>query len=1470
MTPPNQSDNRADPAGEPGPAPRVDRLPIVAIGASAGGLEATSRLFDALPDCTDMAFIVVQHLDPVHKSMMVELLATHTAMAVMEASDGDMLAPDIVHVIPPGCYLTVSAGMLHVTAHDARQGARLPFDRLLASLAQTCGPQTIAVVLSGTGSDGSAALPALKQAGGHALAQAPDQAEYPGMPHAAIATGMVDRILKLADMPAALADFVARMASPGPRTAAPLRAQSADINAILTYLRDRTGHDFLPYKPGTMARRIARRMGLLALGAGDLAGYLDRLRFDPGECDLLASDLLINVTRFFRDPKVFDALETTILPDIIRDLAAGQSLRVWAAGCSTGEEAYSLAMVCADAIARSGREVKLQIFASDIDIDAIGFAREGFYPPAIADHITPDRLARHFVVEEGGIRVNATLRGQIVFSVQDVLVDPPFSRINLVTCRNLLIYLNAQAQAKVLTIFHFALREGGILMLGTSEAVGKAEGRFDPVPGVDCCYRHVASSHSGESGFPFTVTGRLPVLSNTGPTAEQAPRASLAEICKAAVLAGHAPAAVLINQRHECLFSIGPTSRFLRLAPGYATLDLLAMATPGLRTRLRLAINRVVRGESRVDGGRSRLTVEGQSIWFTVTVERVAQGDGLMLVCFAQERVPPSRSRADRSPATAARIAELERELEETQADLHASVQQREITDQEQKAINEEALSVNEEFQSTNEELLTSKEELQSLNEELTALNSQLQETLDRQRLASDDLQNVLYSTKVGTMFLDTDLHIRFFTPAIRPLFNAIASDIGRPLADLRPVADDPELLADARQVLATGTTIERDVQAPEDVWFLRRIFPYRAHDSRVQGVVITFADITDRKLSTAAMEFARRQAERANLAKSRFLAAASHDLRQPLQVLMLLKDQLARALEEGPPNTRAANLFGRFDETLSGLSGMLDVLLNINQIEVGAITPQRGPFAVNDMLDSLRDEFTPLALARNLSLVVLPCPASIDTDRRLLQQIVRNLLGNAVKYTRQGRVVLACRRRGANLRIEVRDTGIGIEQGQLRAIFEEFHQIDNPTRASAQGLGLGLAIVERLGHLLGHAIDVTSRPGKGSVFAVTVPCCADAPVGPRAPQPDPAAPLQVPGADDPARARLSIMLVEDDPDLLDLLAQLLRRQGHSVLCAATFDAAVEHVTRGALRPDLVLTDYNLPAGRSGVELLKVLRDKLGTDLPAIILTGDISTQAVAAIKDMGNGADGTPGACLHLSKPVESVALMRAIDQLVAKGTDVEAPALRPAGDDVVADDPGRMTCIIDDERAVRDAVLELLSGQGLPAQGFDSAEAFCAVYRPGLASCLLLDVRLPGMSGIDLLRQLRASGDHVPVILITGEGDVGLAVEAMRAGASEFIEKPVASAELLASIDRATAQSRDLRHSDELRDEALRSVRGLTARQRQVMTMVLAGQPSKNIAADLGISQRTVENHRAEIMRRMGARSIPELARKVLIAEL
>ena len=1429
-----------------GPIDAILHPPIVAIGASAGGLEAASKLFTCLSDRPGMAFILVQHLEPDHPSMMVELLAKRTAMQVVEASEGAFIEPDRLYVIPPGRFLSVESGTLHLSEPPTHHGVRLPFDFLLESLARGHGPRSACIILSGTGSDGSQSLPAFKAAGGLIIAQQPQQAEYSGMPESGIKTGLVDAILPVEKMPAALTTFAKSAATKTvPKSLSDHGPAATDIADIIRYLHQHTSYDFRQYKPGTMERRIVRRMGLLGVPTKDLGHYLELLEVDANEREQLALDLLINVTSFFRDSKVFEYLAESILPDLIMGLADHQSLRIWVAGCSTGEEAYSIAMLCREAMAAANREVKLQIFASDIDPDAIATAREGLYPLSISADVSSARLARFFTKDDHGYRVVPGLRGEVVFTVQDLLTDPPFSRIDLVSCRNVLIYLNPEAQAKVIGLFHFALREQGVLVLGGSETAGSGQGLFKQLLKTERVYRHVVRRREADPGFPVNFGNAPAAIPVTSAEAAPSRQATLARLCRDMVLDTHAPAAVLINQKHQCLYSLGPTERYLRIAPGYASLDLLAMVSQSLRTRLRLAIERTGRQAPRTEVGRTRLTRDGKAIWFKIDVSHVeSEGEDLRLVCFVEEPAPEPASGPKRKHIDENRISDLERELEASQNELQDNIQKQQTSSQEQKAVNEEALSVNEEFQSTNEELLTSKEELQSLNEELTALNSQLQETLERQRTTSDDLQNVLYSTNVATLFLDTDLKIRFFTPATRSLFKVIPGDIGRPLADLNSLAADDMLLADARAVLAGEPPVEREIAAPSSRWFMRRILPYRTHDGGIEGVVITFDDITERNLIAAALDATKQKAEQATIAKSRFLAAASHDLRQPLQTLTLLQAMLAQTVE----GDKGRKLVHRLDETLGAMTGMLNALLDINQIEAGVIKAQASLFPISQVMAHISDEFSYMAEAKGLRLRILPIQTMVNSDPRLLEQMIRNLLGNALKYTTTGGILLGCRRRGDMLRIEIWDTGIGIAAGELRAIFEEFHQIDNPARERSRGLGLGLTIVQQLGHLLGHAVHVRSVPGKGSVFSIDVARGSD--------QRRPASPPVVAreAADNPQSALCKIIVVEDDPDVRDLIAQLLQSQGHTVKTAADGHSALSLISKGAIRPDILLTDYNLPNGMTGLELLATLEERLPYRLPGIILTGDISTNTLALIQRQD---------CVSLSKPVKAHDLAAAISQLLpepVQTTDAQHP--------VVADHKGQITHVVDDDADIRASVRDVLEAHGHFVEDYASAESFLAGYRPGGEDCLLVDDHLPGLSGIGLLKHLRSVGDQLPTIVITGASDIDMAVEAMKAGACDFIEKPVSKAALLASLAQALAQSHDISIVHAHQQEAAKHVASLTTRQQEVMQMVLAGHPSKNIAADLGISQRTVENHRAAIMEKMGVRSMPALARLALAA--
>ncbi len=1567
-----------DPGMKPDTAKTTVRMidfPVVGLGASAGGLEAFRRFFEAVPVEGGMAYILIQHLDPTHESMMVELLAGRTPMTVQQAVDGMPVESNHVYVIAPGSYLAIENGALRLSQPRERHGARLPIDFFLYSLAEAYGERAVAVILSGTGSDGSLGLKAVHEKGGMVIVQKPEEASFDGMPRSAIATGCVDEVLPVAEIPEAiLAQCRPNRPATGldsERRSTGPAAATGHLAEIIPLLRSRTTQDFSLYKEGTLLRRIERRMA--TAGITDWAGYLDTLHADGGEIELLAQDLLINVTHFFRDPRAFETLADTVVVDLVQHQPLDRSLRIWVPGSSTGEEAYSLAILFAEAAAVVQRTIKLQIFASDLDKDAVAAARNGLYPESIADDVSPARLARFFIREPSGYRVTSDLRSAVVFTVQDVLTDPPFSRLDLISCRNLLIYLRPEAQRRLLLLFHFALREAGVLFLGGAETVGDLGDRFEPIDKLQRIYRHIGRIRPGEVEFPIGVgaDGARTAWSCFPPRPN--PRGSdLGDLMRGLLLETYAPASVLINRKHETLYTLGPTDRYVWVPPGEPSRDLLVIARDGLRTKLRSAIQQADQDQKRVTITGAACNRDGESVMVSIDVQPVRNdGEALLLISFLDEPESRPTPLAD-VPSDPLRVADLERELDSTRAELQSAIRNLEIANEEQKAINEEAMSVNEEFQSTNEELETSKEELQSLNEELTALNSQLQETIELQRNLANDLQNILNSSDVATLFLDTRLNIRFFTPAVKSLFGVIVTDVGRPLSDLARRFDDPDLLSDARSVLTMDAPRKHEVLTDTGAWHLRRVLPYRTHDGRIAGVVITFVDIseikavehdlqreraysdsiidtvhqpllvldrslrvvsancaffrvfgvkpeetvgyrfvpgeapsgnltglqtfldrvraapgpiedyeieidlpelgrrslmvnarniqqdppeeprillaiddvTERKTATAALEASKRQADLANLAKSRFLAAASHDLRQPLQTLNLLQGLLMRKVT----TPAAKDLVERFDETLGAMSGMLNTLLDINQLEAGIVRAEIDYFPINDILERLKSEFGYHAQSRGLSWRVVRSRSVVRSDPRLLEQIIRNLLANAMKYTTRGGVLLGCRRQEDRLRIEIWDTGSGIPDSQLHAIFEEFYQLDNSAREHSKGLGLGLAIVKRLGAMLGHGIGVRSFPGKGSVFSVTVPIVA----------------IEVPAQqlfhDRPmveinAHAGKTILVVEDDPAMREVLDLLFDVEGYCTRAVADGTLALDLVAREDLQPDLVVADYNLPGPLNGAQVVERLRLTSKAPCPAIILTGDISIGTLQDISHYG---------CRRLSKPVRAAELMRLVHDLLSR------PPERPTSPDVepapTTETPPLTIFVIDDDGAVRETMRMLLESDNRAVETYRNAESFLDAWRPDREGCLVADAYLPGLSGIELIERLAADGHALPTIIITGFGDVQMAVRAMKAGAADFIEKPVRADEVLAGIDRALSLSRDHTKLAASRKAAAAQIACLTERQRQIMDMVLAGCPSKNIASDLGISQRTVENHRAAIMRKTGSKSLPALARLAL----
>jgi two-component system, chemotaxis family, CheB/CheR fusion protein len=1347
---------RAKAVAEPATPHAARGFPVVALGASAGGLVAVRGLLDAMPGNTGMAFVVIQHTAPTHDSLLVDLLASHTLMPVRQAKHGMTVEPNHVYVNPPGAYLSIERLGLSLSSLPEGGNIRLPIDHFLQSLAVDRQQRAICVILSGTGTgtDGSLGLQSVKQQGGLVIAQDPTEASYDGMPRSAIATGAVDLVLALKEIPKNVIAYARRRhavtSAPAGR---PVQILGAAVAAIVDAVKYRTGHDFTQYKQGTLLRRIERRMGMNRIG--DPEKYLASVRQDPAEAEQLAKDLLVSVTGFFRNPDAYNLLAQHLSANLIGQHRGDRPIRAWVAGCSTGEEAYSIAMLLIEFADAAQRRIGIQIFATDIDQDALLTGRAGLYPASIAATVSPERLSRFFIRQDHNYRVTTDLRECVVFAAHDLLSDPPFSRMDLVACRNVLIYLQPEVQQHVLSVFRYALNDDGTLFLGAAESLGAAATLFEPNIKQGQIYRPTRQTRPAPVRLPA-----LPSSNPPSPTAAQAPagppRGNPEEIANRAMVEAYAPASVLINQRGEALYFHGAVDRYLAVSSGKASLDLAGMARSGLSAKLRLVVRLAVKRRDRQVLKGVPMRRGRRPVLVTIDVHPVpADTEDLFLVSFVDETqaIVEHSGRAKPTAAESSVIARLEQDLNTTREELQATILDLENSNEELRSSNEQAMSLNEELQASNEELEAAKEELQSMNEELSTLNTQLQENLQRQRIIGDDLRNVLSSSDTATLFLDAGLRIRFFTPAIQRLFNIRQADVGRAIGDFTQNFADPDLTRDAERTLIELVPIRREVLAGSGGWFNRRVLPYLTADRKFEGVVVTFADVTDLKraeqLATTAQasaenivntvreplvilddqqlvvsanrafyqffgvdaastvgqrlrdvrggvvdapEFdvlierlladgepvdgfetrlltgsgderivvlnarevrhegrgvrrilvsmedttdtlrisrelreARDAAETASSEKSRFLMAVSHDLRQPLQTMLLLQGVMAHQA----PDEAARELVADFGAALDEMNDTMNALLDINQLQTGAIRPAFADFPIQLMFDRIRSEFRETTRAKELELRIVDSSAIVHTDHRLLERIIQNLMSNAVKYTDAGSILLGCRRRGDMVRIEVWDSGIGIPPDQLRLIFQENYRIDAPIGAR-NGLGLGLSIALRFAQLLDHVLDVRSTPGKGSVFSVEVP----------------------PGA----------------------------------------------TSRRAAQ------------------------------------------------------ARGLPAA--HVSSP------------------------------------GGAKVLVVDDDDGVRRAMRTLLQAAGYAVETYGSAEALLATERPDHACCLLIDNGLPGISGIELLETLRGRGDTIAAIIVTALAEPQLAARAARAGVAEFLEKPVAGDVLLASVRRTMAE--------------------------------------------------------------------------------
>jgi two-component system CheB/CheR fusion protein len=874
--PPNGAGSPLE-APEAGSADPPGGFPIVGIGASAGGLAAFEAFFCALPPDVDskMAFVLVQHLAPDHKSLLAELVKRYTRMQVFEVEDGMKVQPNCAYIIPPNRDMAFLNGALHLLEPAAARNLRLPIDFFFRSLAHDQHERAICIVLSGTGSDGTMGVRAVKGEGGMVMAQNPESTEFDGMPRSAISTGQVDFVLPPAEMPAQLLAYVTHAFGKIPRRAIATLAPGDDVfQKIFIVLRAHTGHDFSRYKQSTMVRRIERRMAVHQIE--ELGGYLHFLQNTAAEVEELFHDLLIGVTSFFRDPEEFLALETQVIPQLFSDKNPGGFVRVWVPGCSTGEEAYSIAILLVERMEALKATYKVQVFATDLDSKAIDQARRGIYPASIAADVSPERLARFFARdgsgEEGSYRINKALRDLLVFSEHDLIRDPPFSRVGLISCRNLMIYMEAELQKTIIPLFHYALEPGGFLFLGTSETVGDCPGLFASVDRAAKLYQR--GNDAPDVVLPTMLKALTPVTDRRVPrrSARLGPgegKIALRELTERALLRQYDPVGALVDQHGNILYVHGRTGRYLEPAPGEAGMNILKMAREGLRHELAVTLQKATSQPGPVHRKGLQVHSEDGLTAVDLTVAPVAADPEatsearLFLVTLARVRAvdedPAEKISASASgeyPAVGSdpesvdpQITALRQELRAKEEYLQATNRELESSNEELKSSNEELQSVNEEVQSTNEELETSKEELQSVNEELATVNAELQQKVADLSGANNDMNNLLAGTGVGTIFVDNKLRIRRFTPTVTPVINLIATDIGRPVGHITcNLVGYDRLVEDLQDVVDTLAARDVEVQTKAGAWYSMGIRPYRTLDNVVEGAVVTFFDITEIK----------------------------------------------------------------------------------------------------------------------------------------------------------------------------------------------------------------------------------------------------------------------------------------------------------------------------------------------------------------------------------------------------------------------------------------------------------------------------------------------------------------------------------------------------------------------------------------------------------------------------------------------
>ncbi|MFK7769597.1 MAG: chemotaxis protein CheB [Mariniblastus sp.] len=1066
---------------------------VVGIGASAGGLKPIEDFFDNMPVDSGMSFVVVQHLSPDFKSLMDELLARHTKMPIHKVSDGVEIEPNSIYLIPPKKSMEMSKGRLLLTDKHAGTGLNLPIDIFFRSLAEDAGARSVAIVLSGTGSDGSRGIKDVHEAGGLVLVQALETVGFDGMPRAAISSGVVDLICAPDEMPERIIEYSQnRDRKAFQQTEFQDSNVSTDdrdpeeensVNRIFRIFRQEHNLDFSLYKPATIHRRIERRMQLC--GIAEVSDYVERVENDTAEFDILFRDLLVEVTHFFRDAEAFQRMRESVIPDLISRSESENEIRVWVCGCATGEEAYSIAILLAEAIGKTGRKQSFKVFATDVHRKSLEIASSGFYPLHTLENVPPD-LQRYFVKSNGICNVTREIRQSVIFAANDLTRDPPFTRIDLITCRNVLIYLKPKVQKRVLSMFHFGLRVKGILFLGPSETVGDLAQEFDRVDRNWRIYSKVRDVRLPDSSrMPLTpVLGAVVHEPSTNFIGQNYNKRSQVWLSSAYedLLAKHVPPSLLVDEFHELVHCFGSARKLLSPPEGKPCSDVLKMLEKDLSVAVSSALHRAKQEGIPVTykGIRVRLAESDRRL-YRITVEPYKKMDrSLYLISLEEtEKVMEVEQVVEdfvSGESGDQRIGQLERELSYTRETLQATVEELESSNEELQATNEELIASNEELQSTNEEL-------HSVNEELYTVNTEHKEKIEELTVLSSDMDNLLRNTEIGTIFLDRDFTIRMFTPSIKAGFNVLDHDIGRPISHIAYKLDNTNLLNDAAEVLETGQPIEMEVRG-KDGTYLQRIKPYRV-DNDIEGIVLTLTDISAIKEADIARS-AMRSLSEVNQELPDFAYAVSHDLQAPLRHIGQYTQILEAALEAGKKD--AAGKAARVIRNSStSLRSMLEGLLSYSRIntlgkpkqKVKLLVPLQG--AIRELQSAIDAINAEVVYPDDLPEVL------VDTDQ--IKLLLFHLIDNGLKYRteRDPRVEISWEALGEhNVQVSVSDNGVGVEPHHIDSIFTIFNR--SQMVEDVPGAGVGLAICRRIILRHGGRIWVERTVSEGVTFCFTLP----------------------------------------------------------------------------------------------------------------------------------------------------------------------------------------------------------------------------------------------------------------------------------------------------------------------------------------------------------------------------------------------